>query len=565
VGADDETVLVLDRATWAPKFRLHGHSAPIQAFSFIQDKLITGDWDGTVRVWSLQKGTCEKSFKGYSGEILAMALSPDGKTLAVCGVGGVVRMYSFPAFERLDKGSGHEQRIRNASFSPNGSFIVTAGEDRTIRTWRAKDGEQTNLLNTEANVLGAFVGADNRTLVTSCEDGSVVSYFDGKLTGKTRAGGGPCDILRAGYDPTTYVVVCCLGESRVQFRSLPKHDIRHVIEVEGGVTAIATTGARQIVAIADGNKILRLIDADTMKERGTVPLQNRVFHLAFSHDGKYLLASHLSQETILVECCTLRTMQVAAAIESIRDLTFIDHRLAAFGCDDGRIRIFDVFTGRPVHEFKAHGAAVSRITTSPDGSVAISAGDDLSLACWNTKQLIRDIQDKGRLGAERGHDSEFEHHWSMLRSDDLKLALQSMAMLLEMPGIARSVRPRIQVEPGYDAKKIGAAIAALGDKQFVNRSRAMRDLEEAGDQALPFIKRRLLSDVSAEERRALNQLSDNAERLRDDRLRIFRVIQILEYVGTSDAVKTLRDLSDGPEHSRITQEARLSVRRLEQK
>jgi len=47
--------------------------------------IVTGGSDCTARLWDIQKGSCIRIFKGHLGPIYALAITPDGKTLATSG------------------------------------------------------------------------------------------------------------------------------------------------------------------------------------------------------------------------------------------------------------------------------------------------------------------------------------------------------------------------------------------------------------------------------------------------------------------------------------------------
>jgi WD40 repeat protein len=67
--------------------------------------------------------------------------------------------------------SGHERKITSASFSPDGTQIVTTSDDQTARLWKPDSGELTAILKGhQAAVRSAFFSRDGTRIVTASDD-----------------------------------------------------------------------------------------------------------------------------------------------------------------------------------------------------------------------------------------------------------------------------------------------------------------------------------------------------------------------------------------------------------
>jgi WD40 repeat protein len=76
---------------------LRGHSGEIYAVAITPDgeRIVTGSWDNTARVWNLKTGVCEKVLEGHSDTILAVTITPNGKTIVTGSGDETVRIWSF--------------------------------------------------------------------------------------------------------------------------------------------------------------------------------------------------------------------------------------------------------------------------------------------------------------------------------------------------------------------------------------------------------------------------------------------------------------------------------------
>src|SRR5262249_39271450 len=178
----------------APKEKatLKGHERPVHFLAFDKDgALVSASWDRTVRRWDLGKGkpttltptvgrtsqlglsadgavlatgddkgaevwdvktgkrTASFGLKGDGGTTLA--LSPDGKTLALAQRGAnpsILLMEVATGKEKLEL-KGHDSTINSVAFSGDGRSLVSAGSDGAARVWDLKTGKAVATLTPE--------------------------------------------------------------------------------------------------------------------------------------------------------------------------------------------------------------------------------------------------------------------------------------------------------------------------------------------------------------------------------------------------------------------------------
>jgi WD40 repeat protein len=137
------TVWNLDAKT-ALATRLIGHSDAV----WDADIASTGDVaasisaDGTVRIWALSpEPSLERVLTTGSGQLYAMAFSPDDSLLAVGGQLGL-EIWDWQKGERLYVNrTVHTEPIVSLVFSPDGELLATGGMDAQITLWDPLNGE----------------------------------------------------------------------------------------------------------------------------------------------------------------------------------------------------------------------------------------------------------------------------------------------------------------------------------------------------------------------------------------------------------------------------------------
>jgi hypothetical protein len=103
----------------------------------------------------------------------------------------------------------------------------------------------------------------------------------------------------------------------------------------------------------------------------------------------------------------------------------------------------------------------------------------------------------------------------------------------------------------------------LENESFKTRNEASKEMEKHVDVLAPTILKVLAANPSLELRRRLSQIVDMYEgHWSSDSLRTLRAIEVLERVGSKEALAVIDSLARGAPESRLTREAKASQKRL---
>lgn len=88
-------------------------------------QVVSGSWDGTVKVWDMATSTCTHTLKGHTAQVTAVTVSPDSSLFATASRDGVTKLWDLRRSEHLYELAG-ENPIHQVCFSPNRYWLCAA-------------------------------------------------------------------------------------------------------------------------------------------------------------------------------------------------------------------------------------------------------------------------------------------------------------------------------------------------------------------------------------------------------------------------------------------------------
>jgi WD40 repeat protein len=184
--ANEVTVSLRDAATGEELRRLAGPEGRVLLLRFSPDaKVLTacvqGKTDTAVCSWDAATGKVRHVPKRLSQPGSAVALSGDGRTLALNDLRGGIHVWDLTAWEEVRSvpGSG-------CALSADGRLVAVWGPDFTVAVREVVTGlERLHFAGHEGPIVGVTFAADGRGLASASQDGSAIIW---DLTGRQKKG-----------------------------------------------------------------------------------------------------------------------------------------------------------------------------------------------------------------------------------------------------------------------------------------------------------------------------------------------------------------------------------------
>jgi WD40 repeat protein len=173
--------------------KFEGHKDALYALALSPDglTLATGSYDQKIKLWNVTDGTERRTISGHNGGVFGLSFRPDGAVLASASGDRTVKLWNTATGARLDTFSQPFKEQTAVAFAPDGRTVASAGVDNRIRTWSvsAKALEGSNPLTVsryghEGGILNLTYSADGRILVSAAADRTVKIWDAATLTEK---------------------------------------------------------------------------------------------------------------------------------------------------------------------------------------------------------------------------------------------------------------------------------------------------------------------------------------------------------------------------------------------
>jgi ribosome assembly protein SQT1 len=105
------------------------------------NNIAVGSYDGSIVLYSTIDGQLLHVFEGPT-DVEWLTFHPNGGTVLLSGsiADGTIWMYHTPSKSCLQVFVGHEGGVTAGTFTPDGKWVVSCGQDGTVRIWAPKKG-----------------------------------------------------------------------------------------------------------------------------------------------------------------------------------------------------------------------------------------------------------------------------------------------------------------------------------------------------------------------------------------------------------------------------------------
>jgi WD40 repeat protein/transcriptional regulator with XRE-family HTH domain len=329
-----------------------------------------------------------RTLQGHTDWVNSCAVSPDGTWIVSASNDKTLKVWDAQSGTECLTLKGHNHWVRGCAVSPDGTWIVSASDDNTLKVWDAHTGvERFTLKGHTDEVRGCAVSPDGTWIVSASTD-NTLKVWD--------AHSGAERFTLLGH--TNRVNSCAVSPDGTWIVSASTDNTLKVWDAHSGAERLTLRGhmrgVRSCTISPDGTWIVSASEDRTLKvwdaQSGTehYTLQGHTLGLygcAISPDGAWIVSASNDN-----------TLKVWDAQSDIDHFTFQGHTDWVHGCavspdgawivsasTDNTLKVWDAHTGVERFTLLGHTNRVNSCAVSPDSAWIVSASNDKTLKVWD--------------------------------------------------------------------------------------------------------------------------------------------------------------------------------------
>ncbi len=369
----------------------------------------------TLKIWNLEGQLINKRTEVHQCKpkrmirqdcgILSVTFSPDDTYIVTSGEDTTLRLWDANTLKLVSILQGHTDNVTSTAFNPKGTHIVSGSEDKTLRIWEIKTRRSIARLEGHQGGITSVAFSPGGSRIISGSRDNTLRLWDAE---KFKSIGTPLQGHKDSITSVTYNTDGSMIASTSQDKTLRLWNTKTLKMIgeplqghDEVVWQVVFNPSSTLLATASHDRTLRLWNPQNGQTIGK-PLEGHeesVMAVKFSPNGQYLISGGRDATLRIWDAHDHQpiNLQLKGGHKNyVASVAYSpDGRYIVSGSDDATVQLWDTENGNTVGDpMKAHMGSLNGVDFSPDGQWIVSGASDWMLCLWDVQKqtLINKIQ-----------------------------------------------------------------------------------------------------------------------------------------------------------------------------
>ncbi|NES91235.1 serine/threonine-protein kinase [Okeania sp. SIO2B9] len=292
--------------SWGKPQTISGHLSSVSSVAISPDNqmIASGSFDRTIKLWKLSTGELLDSFIA-SNIVLSIAFNPKSNILAIGNVGGIINIWDLATGTISCSLSRHSNSIVSMPvvFSPNGDFIASGSDNRTIKIWHQKTCQLLYSIKNSRGINVVAFSPDGKILASGSSD-NVIKLWEvetgnliDKLIGHSR------DINTITFSPDGKILVSGSSDKTIKLWSVETGKLIKTITGHSDLVRSVICLDKKTIISGSADKTIKIWQMETGEVIKTLNGHTKDVNSVAISGYDNTIVSGSSYNTVKIWCC----------------------------------------------------------------------------------------------------------------------------------------------------------------------------------------------------------------------------------------------------------------------
>lgn len=348
-----------------------------------------------------------RCFEGHTDHINDLLCNRDGSIIVSASNDKTIKIWDTKSGSELRTLSGHTMHVYSIAFTPDEKQIISGSFDNTVKVWNMENGEEIKTYyGHKKEVISVAVSSDGARIVSGSLDKTVkiwdlsadIHMAPAKITEYTQPNmeirldyyGRDLneEIISVAYSPDGKSILTGARNftSKKPFVRLWSAETGDLIKTYNGEGYVDFSPDGTMFSFISENKI-KIMDMKSGKEITSLPAPDSSIKkmIRFSPDNVCIAAGSYGLFAKIWHIETGRELFQFAHNKTVNVLAFSPDGKLLLVGNGSELTLWDIKKGVRARSYSGHTRDINTIAFSPDGKYILSGSDDCTVKLWENK------------------------------------------------------------------------------------------------------------------------------------------------------------------------------------